>query len=111
MLDVTRTAGPGGDEPPSTYGWPDDPPGYELAEQVGRGGMGVVYRARDRAMNRQVAVKILLERFGHDSSTARRFVAEAQITGQLQHPAIPAVYHVGRLPDGRPFLAMKLIKG
>src|SRR5262249_25415408 len=40
-----------------------------------------------------------------------RFLGEARITGQLQHPAIPAVHHIGRLPDGRPFLAMKLIKG
>src|SRR5262249_58121712 len=46
-----------------------------------------------------------------DSAAARRFVGEARITGQLQHPGIPAVYQVGTLPDGRPFLAMKLIEG
>src|SRR5262245_7362215 len=49
--------------------------------------------------------------FPADSPDAQRFVNEARITGQLQHPGIPAVHQVGTLPDGRPFLAMKLIKG
>lgn len=87
------------------------PPGYDLLERIGEGGMGIVYRARDRAMNRIVAVKLLHPRFPPGSPASRRFVGEAIITGQLQHPGIPAVYHVGALPDGRPFLAMKLIKG
>ena len=100
-----------------TLGFPDDdgppvaPPGYELLEVVGRGGMGVVYRARDIALDREVAVKLLLDRYAPDSPTAARFLDEARITGQLQHPGIPAVYQVGTLPGGRPFLAMKLIKG
>jgi tetratricopeptide (TPR) repeat protein len=87
------------------------PPGYDLFDEVGHGGMGVVYRARDLALDREVAVKILHYKHAPDSATAARFVAEARITGQLQHPGIPAVYHVGTLADGRPFLAMKLIKG
>src|SRR5262249_15624581 len=74
-------------------------------------GMGVVYRARDTALERDVAVKFLSERFAPDSPAAQRFLNEARITGQLQHPGIPAVHQVGSLPDGRPFLAMKLIKG
>src|SRR5437016_2338425 len=86
-------------------------PGYEILSEIGRGGMGVVYRARDLALNREVAVKILQEQYAPDSATAARFVEEAQITGQLQHPGIPAIYQVGALADGRPFLAMKLIKG
>src|SRR5262249_29431356 len=77
----------------------------------GEGGMGVVYRARDRALSRVVAVKLLHPRFPPGSPASRRFVEEAIITGQLQHPGVPAVYHVGALPDGRPFLAIKLIKG
>ena len=88
-----------------------DPPGYELFEEVGRGGMGVVYRACDLALRRDVAVKILRDRFPPGSAVLRRFLDEAYITGQLQHPGIPAVHQVGSLPDGRPFLAMKLIKG
>ena len=90
---------------------PVAPAGYELLEVVGRGGMGVVYRARDIALDREVAVKLLLDRYAPDSPTAARFLDEARITGQLQHPGIPAVYQVGTLPGGRPFLAMKLIKG
>jgi serine/threonine protein kinase/tetratricopeptide (TPR) repeat protein len=95
----------------STGTRPAAPPGYELLEEVGHGGMGLVYRARHLAMNRQVAVKLLRERFGAGSSAARRFVEESLITGQLQHPAIPPVHEVGTLPNGRPFLAMKLILG
>ena len=87
-------------------------PGYELSSEVGRGGMGVVYRARDLALDRDVAVKLLQDGYPADSPAARRFADEARITGQLQHPGIPAVStEVGTLPDGRPFLAMKLIKG
>src|SRR5271165_3172483 len=85
--------------------------GYELLAEVGRGGMGVVYRARDLTLDREVAVKVLQEHYTPTSGTAIRFLDEARITGQLQHPGIPAVYQVGALPDGRPFLAMKLIKG
>jgi eukaryotic-like serine/threonine-protein kinase len=87
------------------------PPGYELLGPVGRGGMGVVYRARDLRLGREVAVKLLREDHPADSAACARFVAEAQITGQLQHPGIPAVHELGTLPDGRPFLAMKLVKG
>jgi tetratricopeptide (TPR) repeat protein len=73
--------------------------------------MGVVYRATDSAFGREVAVKVLLEKYAPTSGTARRFADEARITGQLQHPGIPPVHDRGTLPDGRPFLAMKLIKG
>jgi tetratricopeptide (TPR) repeat protein len=86
-------------------------PGYDLLAEIGQGGMGVVYRARDRALDREVAVKVLQDRYAPGSRVAARFVEEARITAQLQHPGIPAVYQVGALPDGRPFLAMKLIKG
>src|SRR5262245_52242476 len=90
---------------------PASPPGYELLDEIGRGGMGVVYRARDTALDRDVAVKLLPDRYPPDSPAARRFLSEARITGQLQHPGIPAVHQVGTLANGRPFLAMKLIKG
>jgi WD40 repeat protein/serine/threonine protein kinase len=86
-------------------------PGYELLGELGRGGMGVIYRARDRAFNRTVAVKLLQDRFPTDSDTALRFLDEARITGQLLHPAIPPVHQMGTLPNGRPFLVMKLVKG
>ncbi len=110
MSDATvsqgdRTPAPGEDHAPAA------PTGYEFLDEVGRGGMGVVYRARDLELDREVAVKFLQGQFAPASATAARFVEEARITSQLQHPGIPAVYRVGALPDGRPFLAMKLIKG
>jgi serine/threonine protein kinase/Flp pilus assembly protein TadD len=102
--DPARATGDG--SPPAAA-----PPGYELLGEVGRGGMGVVYRAKDLSLDRDVAVKLLAGRYGPDSAAARRFTDEARITAQLQHPGIPAVHQVGMLPDGRPFIAMKLIKG
>src|SRR5262245_12476726 len=84
---------------------------YRLGEEIARGGMGVVYRATDTVLGREVAVKVLQEKYAPDPGTARRFADEARITAQLQHPNIPAVHDLGVLPDGRPFLAMKLMKG
>jgi len=101
---LERATHPSSMEPPLVAG-------YELAELIGRGGMGDVYRARDLELDREVAVKILQERYEVNSPSARRFLEEARITGQLQHPGVPAVYRVSTLAQGRPFLAMKLIKG
>jgi len=82
---------------------------YQLFHQIGHGGMGVVYRGRDVRLNREVAVKLLREDYPADSAACARFITEGKITGQLQHPGIPPVHQLGTLPDGRPFLAMKLI--
>src|SRR6516162_4881655 len=109
--DLTRSSGPDSTNGAETWAPPENPPGYELLEVIGRGGMGVVYRARDIALDRDVAVKLLSERYPPDSPGSLRFLREARITAQLQHPAIPAVHEIGTLPDGRSFLAMKLIKG
>jgi serine/threonine protein kinase/Flp pilus assembly protein TadD len=87
------------------------PPGYLVLHEIGHGGMGIVYRARDLSLDREVAIKLLREGYPLNSVAAARFVEEARITGQLQHPGIPAVHQVGTLADGRPFLAMKLVKG
>ncbi len=89
----------------------DAVPGHLLGDEIGRGGMGIVYRAEDTTLHRSVAVKILQSRFPPQSLAARRFLEEARITGQLQHPGIPPIHQVGSLADGRPFLVMKLIKG
>jgi serine/threonine-protein kinase len=84
---------------------------FALGPELARGGMGMVYRARDDSLGRDVAVKVLHERYLVDSLVSQRFLDEARITAQLQHPAIPPVIEVGRLADERPYLAMKLIQG
>ncbi|MFO0936390.1 MAG: hypothetical protein U0798_07765 [Gemmataceae bacterium] len=76
---------------------------YQLLTEIARGGMGVVYSARDSKLNREVAVKFLLERISLQSQSARRFFEEAQIAAQLQHPGIAPVHDMGILVDGRPF--------
>jgi serine/threonine protein kinase len=84
---------------------------YELGAEINRGGMGVVYAARDRTLGRDVAVKVLRPELADRPRVVARFVEEARIAAQLQHPGIAPVHDLGVLPDGRPFLAMKLIKG
>jgi tetratricopeptide (TPR) repeat protein len=72
--------------------------------------MGIVYAARDTILGRDVAIKtLLLDRA--DAEAVRRFEDEARVTARLPHPAIPPVHALGTLPGGRPFLAMKLIRG
>src|SRR5262249_29360057 len=109
--DLTTNTRPGRVTIAEASAPPASPPGYELREEVGRGGMGVVYRARDTSLDRDVAVKLLSQRYPPETLHAQRFLSEARITAQLQHPGIPAVHQVGTLADGRPFLAMKLING
>jgi serine/threonine-protein kinase len=84
---------------------------YQLLGEIARGGMGVVLKGRDVDVGRDVAVKVLLEKHRDKPEMVRRFVEEAQIAGQLQHPGIVPVYELGRLPDARLYIAMKLIRG
>ena len=82
---------------------------YVVAGEVGRGGMGVVLRAIDRDLRRDVALKLL---FRGDQPLARdRFVEEAQIAGQLEHPNIVPVHDLGVDANGQMFFTMKLVKG
>ncbi len=83
---------------------------YQLQGEIARGGMGVVLRGRDVDLGRDLAVKVLLEKYADRPEVARRFVEEAQIGGQLQHPGVVPVYDIGRFGD-RPFFTMKLVKG
>jgi tetratricopeptide (TPR) repeat protein len=83
----------------------------ELFGPIGRGGMGVVLKGRDTDLGRDLAVKVLLEQFQDNPAMVRRFIEEAQIGGQLQHPGVVPVYELGTLSDRRPYIAMKLIKG
>ncbi|MCU0708754.1 MAG: serine/threonine protein kinase [Pirellula sp.] len=83
---------------------------YELLEEIGRGGMGVVYRAQQLSLNREVAIKMILrDRLASDTERIR-FFAEAKATAQLQHPGIVPVYDVGEI-DGRPYFAMQFLRG
>lgn len=83
---------------------------YELLEEIGRGGMGVVFRARQLSLDREVAIKMILrDRLASDAER-QRFFAEARATAQLQHPGIVPVYDVGEI-DGRPYFAMQYLRG
>jgi serine/threonine-protein kinase len=83
---------------------------YELIEEIGRGGMGVVFRARQVSLDREVAVKMISRGPLASDQERARFQAEARAVAQLDHPGIVPVYDVGEL-DSRPFFSMKLIEG
>jgi dipeptidyl aminopeptidase/acylaminoacyl peptidase len=86
--------------------------GYTFSGQkLGSGGMGVVWLGRDTRLNRDVAVKVMQARLADQPHLVRRFVEEAQLTSQLQHPGIPPVHELGELADGRPYFCMKVVKG
>jgi len=74
---------------------------YVLEAELGRGGLGIVYAAHDRDLNRQVALKVLEP--GHS--------AEAQLIARLEHPGVVPIYETGSLPDGRSYYTMKLVSG
>ncbi len=82
---------------------------YVIASEIARGGMGVIMRAVDRDIRRDVAMKVLLSE--KKDRARERFVEEAQITGQLEHPNIVPVHDLGVDADGRLFFTMKLVKG
>jgi serine/threonine-protein kinase len=84
---------------------------YHLLGEIARGGMGAVFKGRDADLGREIAVKVLLETHQGKAELVGRFVEEAQIGGQLQHPGIVPVYELGTFPDQRPYFTMKLVKG
>jgi serine/threonine-protein kinase len=91
---------------------PSQPPGprYKIGELLGAGGVGLVTSALDRTIGRTVAVKTLKQGRESESSTARRFIDEAHVTAQLEHPNIVPVYDMGWLPDGQPYYTMRIVK-
>ena len=83
---------------------------YEIESELGRGGMGVVYRARDTRLGRPVALKVLPPELTRDEERRARFEQEAKVAARLSHPAIAQIYDVDEGPDGL-FIAMELVEG
>jgi serine/threonine-protein kinase len=100
-------------EEPVVAGPPEEPPQadrrYRIARQLGQGGTGRVYAAEDRNSGRLAALKVLNQRAKESPELVRRFINEARITAQLEHPGIVPVYDVGMLPSGEPFYTMRVV--
>jgi hypothetical protein len=94
---------------PAPADWPIIP-GYDVLQRLGEGGMGVVYKARHRPLNRTVALKMISEG-KHDSSEHReRFLIEAEAVARLRHPNIVQIYDFGEA-DGQPFVTLEWLEG
>jgi serine/threonine protein kinase len=94
----------------STVDRPDAGSRYEVREPLGRGGMGTVYRAFDRVLERDVALKVL-SLPAQSPALAARMEREARVLARLEHPGIVAVHDAGLTSDGRPFYVMRLVRG
>src|ERR1700733_12849466 len=89
---------------------PPEVPGYEILGELGRGGMGVVYKARQRRLNRVVALKMILAGDYAGPDAVDRIMAEAEIVARLQHPNIVQIYGIGDC-DGRPYVELEYVGG
>src|SRR6478736_10261204 len=83
---------------------------FKILEELGRGGMAVVYKAHDPNINRVLAIKVLLEERCGDKEYRSRFLAEAKAAGFLSHPNIVTIYDIGEVND-RPYIVMELLEG
>jgi len=105
------TSPPGGQMPAQIGTTEEGGPRYDRLDLLGKGGMGEVWRVRDRELNRGVAMKVLRPDILRSSRGLARFREEAQVASQLQHPGIIPIHDIGRLPDGRVWFTMKEVKG
>ena len=88
-----------------------DAPDYELLDMIGEGGMGVVYAAKQSAIARTVAVKMLKSKDAQSPEQREKFISEAVVTGELDHPNIVPIYDLGSNDSGALFYSMKRVKG
>jgi WD40 repeat protein/serine/threonine protein kinase len=113
---IRRLKARGPQEAGATLAWPAPRPalprvpGYEVLEEVGRGGMGVIYRARDEGLNRVVALKMIGPGRASDAKALVRLRAEAAAVARLQHPNIVQIFEVGE-HDGLPYLSLEFVPG
>jgi serine/threonine protein kinase len=84
---------------------------YEILNQIGEGGMGEVWRARDQRIGRDVAIKVLPESFTRGDERVWRFEQEARAAGALNHPGLVTIFDVGTTDDGSPYIVMELLEG
>ncbi|MGH7145488.1 MAG: protein kinase domain-containing protein, partial [Planctomycetota bacterium] len=105
-------AGPSGAVQAFAEAFPtSDLSGYTIGDEIGRGGMGVVYKAVQHSLKRDVAIKLLLPEMAQDPEHAAKFIAEALVNAELSHPNIMPVYEIGQTSDGRKYMVMKLVIG
>src|ERR1043166_9979702 len=86
-------------------------PSFVLIRRLGEGGMGIVYLARDPALKRLVAVKLMSPESAADPDARARFEREAESVAAISHPNVVAVYSVGELPSGIPYIVMQYVEG
>ena len=84
---------------------------FEIIDVVGRGAMGVVYRARDPELDRTVAIKVLALNLASSDDIVRRFRVEARAVNKIKHPNVVDIQDFGTLPDGRPYYVMEYLAG
>ena len=84
---------------------------FRVLRPHAQGGLGAVFVALDTELHREVALKQILERHADDPTSRARFLLEAEVTGGLEHPGIVPVYGLGKYSDGRPYYAMRFIRG